>query len=55
MSLMIEENRAALSRVGTGRYGVCERCGRRIDDDRLRAVPSTRYCAEDGMAVAEGR
>ena len=51
----LEENAAAFDRLEAGRYGVCERCGRPIDDDRLRAVPSTRYCAEDEMAVAEGR
>ncbi|MGH9087776.1 MAG: TraR/DksA C4-type zinc finger protein [Acidimicrobiales bacterium] len=51
----VEENRAALGRLEAGRYGVCERCGREIDGERLGAVPSTRYCAKDEVAVAEGR
>lgn len=51
----VEENRAALERLEAGRYGVCERCGRPIGDERLRAVPSTRYCVDDEMAVAGGR
>lgn len=51
----LDENRAALARVEAGTYGACERCGRTIDDERLRAVPSTRYCADDEVLAAEGR
>ena len=51
----IEENEAARTRLDAGRYGACERCGRPIADDRLRAVPSTRYCVEDEAAMAERR
>jgi RNA polymerase-binding transcription factor DksA len=39
-------------------YGVCIECGRPIDTDRLRIVPTTRYCEDDAelrsMAVAGG-
>ncbi len=42
----IEENQEAWKRLEEGRYGRCERCGRPIGDERLRAMPSTRYCVE---------
>ncbi len=36
----------ALRRLDSGRYGVCEQCGRVIDPERLAAVPYTRLCAD---------
>lgn len=38
---------AARRRLADGTYGICERCGAAISDDRLRAVPATRYCTGD--------
>ena len=35
---------AALERLEQGRYGVCERCGRPIGEDRLAARPAARTC-----------
>ena len=35
---------AALSRVDSGTYGTCERCGRPIAPERLDALPATRWC-----------
>ena len=35
---------AALGRLAAGRYGVCERCGQPIGDDRLAARPAARTC-----------
>ena len=34
----------ALARLDRNRYGVCERCGNGIAKERLRALPSARYC-----------
>jgi RNA polymerase-binding transcription factor DksA len=34
----------ALAALATGRYGRCERCDARIDEDRLAAVPAARRC-----------
>ncbi len=34
----------ALVRMDTGEYGVCERCGAAIDDDRLLAIPTATLC-----------
>jgi RNA polymerase-binding transcription factor DksA len=35
---------AALVRMTRGTYGACARCGRKIAEDRLRAVPETTRC-----------
>lgn len=51
-AVRLEENAEAMRRLEEGRYGTCERCGRPIDDERLRAMPSTRYCREDQLAAA---
>lgn len=48
---LIRENEDAARRLDDGRYGRCERCGKPIADDRLRAVPSTRYCLDDQLAA----
>ena len=37
---------AALGRLAAGRYGVCDRCGRPIGDDRLAARPAATACIE---------
>lgn len=46
------ENEEARRRVDEGRYGICQRCGRPIDDERLEAMPSTRLCVEDAEREA---
>ncbi len=37
----------ALRRLDEGTYGICEACGKPIDDARLEAVPAARFCRED--------
>ncbi len=37
---------AALERLANGRYGVCDRCGRPIGEDRLAARPAARTCID---------
>lgn len=44
----------ALGRLGQGSYGTCEACGRRIDDDRLRARPAARFCIDDQQMADRG-
>lgn len=45
-SQLIEEIDAALLRIDNGTYGQCDRCGRPIDEERLKAMPTARYDAE---------
>lgn len=37
---------AALGRVERGVYGLCERCGKPINPERLEVVPAARFCIE---------
>jgi RNA polymerase-binding transcription factor DksA len=48
---------AALARIGSGTYGVCEDCHQKIDPARLRALPRARRCVpcqRRAEAVASG-
>jgi DnaK suppressor protein len=40
----LDEVAAALRRLGSGGYGICESCGKSIALRRLRAVPAARFC-----------
>ena len=42
----------ALQRLEEGTYGICEACGKPIEEERLRAMPAARFCLED-QAKAE--
>ena len=46
------EVEAAFGRLERGEYGRCLACGRPIGDERLEAMPATRFCVED-QAKAE--
>ena len=46
------EVEAAVQRLERGTYGTCQVCGRPIGDERLEALPATRFCVED-QAKAE--
>ncbi len=37
---------AALERIDNGTYGICERCGRPIGEERLEALPYATKCIE---------
>ena len=34
----------ALARVKIGKYGICEKCSKMIDTDRLMVLPETTFC-----------
>jgi RNA polymerase-binding transcription factor DksA len=34
----------ALSRIGVGKYGKCEKCGREIGPERLKVLPAATLC-----------
>jgi DnaK suppressor protein len=46
----IREIDAALDRLTTGSYGKCDKCGRDIRIDRLRALPTTTLCIDCAAA-----
>jgi RNA polymerase-binding transcription factor DksA len=36
----------ALEQVQSGKYGICERCGKPIDPERLEIFPETTLCVD---------
>ncbi|MCX7779183.1 MAG: TraR/DksA C4-type zinc finger protein [Patescibacteria group bacterium] len=40
----LEEVNLALEKIKKGTYGICEKCGQKIDEKRLRALPTAKYC-----------
>jgi DnaK suppressor protein len=48
----LREIEAAFQRLERGTYGTCQACGKPIGDERLEAMPATRFCVED-QAKAE--
>ena len=45
---------AALARIDDGTYGTCERCGRPIGEERLRALPYATLCIDDKRKAERG-
>lgn len=44
--VLLEEVEAALDKMARGTYGVCEKCGRPIDEERLEALPWATHCID---------
>jgi len=36
----------ALKKIEKGEYGKCEKCGKEIEEERLKAVPEAKFCME---------
>lgn len=34
----------ALEKIAEGKYGICENCGKQIEEERLEAAPDARFC-----------
>lgn len=48
---LMRQVREALERLDTGKYGICERCGKEINARRLAALPYVTLCIEDQEIV----
>jgi RNA polymerase-binding protein DksA len=44
----------ALAKIDDGTYGICERCGREIAEERLRARPWALLCIDDQRLADRG-
>jgi len=42
--IMLNSIDAALKKIETGKYGLCENCSAKILPERLKAMPYARYC-----------
>lgn len=50
-SQLIEEIDEALGRIEDGTYGQCPRCGKPLDEERLKAMPTAKYHPECQAAI----
>jgi RNA polymerase-binding transcription factor DksA len=41
----------AVRRIENGTYGICEECGKAIDEGRLEAIPWARFCVADQARI----
>ena len=46
LELKLKEIERALEKIKKGKYGICEKCGKEIEEKKLRANPATRYCSK---------
>jgi DnaK suppressor protein len=55
-SQLIKEIDEALARIEDGTFGLCARCRKPLDEERLKAMPTAKYDAECQAAIeaAEG-
>jgi len=44
MELRLKDIGLALGKIKRNKYGKCEKCGKQIDEERLRIYPEARYC-----------
>jgi DnaK suppressor protein len=42
----LQQVKAALQRIDDGTYGMCLRCGKEIQPERLEVMPAVEYCIE---------
>jgi DnaK suppressor protein len=44
LELKLKDINLALEKIGKGKYGICENCGKEIEIERLKAIPEARFC-----------
>jgi DnaK suppressor protein len=44
LELKLKDVDIALEKIAAGKYGVCEKCGKEIEEERLVAFPEARLC-----------
>jgi DnaK suppressor protein len=50
-SQLIQDIDEALGRIEDGTYGQCVRCGKPLDEERLKAMPTAKYSVECQAAI----
>lgn len=44
LELKLKDVNSALEKIKNGDYGTCEKCGKEIEEERLKAVPEAKLC-----------
>lgn len=51
LKLRLDEIDAALSKIHSGSYGKCEKCGKEIEEEVLDVNPEATLCKEDAIKL----
>ncbi len=46
LELRLKDINLALEKIDKGEYGICEKCGKEIKEERLKAYPEAKVCTE---------
>ncbi len=46
LELHLKNINSALEKIKNGKYGMCEKCGSKIEDERLKAYPEVKNCSK---------
>lgn len=46
LELRLKDIDSALEKIKKGNYGICEKCGKKIDEKRLEVYPEARLCGK---------
>ncbi len=46
LELRLRDINLALNKIKEGKYGICEKCGKEISEERLKAKPEAKFCRE---------
>lgn len=44
LELKLKDTNVALTKIAEGNYGICEKCGKEIEEERLEAAPEAKLC-----------
>lgn len=44
LELKLMDINSALEKINKGQYGICEKCGRELEEERLKAIPEAKFC-----------
>ena len=44
LELKLKNINSALNKIEMGKYGICEKCGKQIEEERLKISPEVKYC-----------
>jgi DnaK suppressor protein len=51
LKLRLDDVQVALEKIREGNYGICEKCGREIEEEILDIDPESRLCKRDKVAA----
>lgn len=47
LELKLKDVNVALEKMENKTYGICENCGKEIEEERLKAAPEAKFCMKD--------